>query len=73
MVVKYLNNYQKQSNFTQSEATGPVSLGKKVEAHEIVIYPTEKNGKLAVTTMECYLIQRAKQVAQTRKSPVKRS
>ena len=50
----YLEMRQRDSSLTPSEQEGLKSLLARIKAKEIIIYPTDKSGKLAVTTFENY-------------------
>ena len=56
-VLEYISISSNNSSLTKSEREGMASLKKRIEAQEIIVYPTDKSGKLAVTTYEMYYKQ----------------
>ena len=43
------------SNLTEAETAGKVKLQGRIKAGEIVIFPTDKSGKLVVSTPDTYM------------------
>ena len=48
------NGGVKKNNLTAQQIVGKLKLQKRVRNEEIVIFPTDKSGKLAITTPEIY-------------------
>ena len=56
-IENYISAMARESSLTKSEREGMESLEKRIKAKEIVVYPTDKSGKLAVTSFESYYKQ----------------
>ena len=54
---RYLEEDVKDKILTRSEASGVKKLLKRVKENEIVIYQTDKSGRMALTTPDLYLRQ----------------
>ena len=63
VMLDYLQEQEDCNNFAPSEKRGIKSLRARIEAEEIVVYPTDKSGRLAVTSRSSYSQQGAKHVA----------
>ena len=63
VVSKYVKSVPKVHNLTPRERQGVKKLRKRVKNKEIVIYQTDKSGKLCVATPEAYKRQGDKHVA----------
>ena len=57
VVGKYKASQARNSSLTKSEQGGMESLPRKIQSKEIIVYPTDKPEKLAVTMFQDYLIQ----------------
>ena len=62
VIEEYIASQARNSSLTKSEQEGMERLLSRIEAREIIIYPTDKSGKLAVTTFENYHKQGEKHV-----------
>ena len=56
-MTQYLNQRLETNNLTPAENRVLMKLVKRIQAGEIVVYPTDKSGKLAVATLESYETQ----------------
>ena len=61
-MLDYLQEQEDCNNLTPSEKRGIKSLRARIEAEEIVVYPTDKSGRLAVTSRNSYSQQGEKHV-----------
>ena len=67
VVKTYKAAEQHQTNLTAGEARGLNKLRKRVKDNEIVVYRSDKSGKMCVTTPELYKAQGDKHVAGDKK------
>ena len=62
-MLDYLQHHEDMNNMTDCEKRGVKSLKSKINEKEIIVYPTDKSGRLAVTSVESYSKQGKKHVA----------
>ena len=63
VILDYLQKQEDCNNLTPSEKRGIKSLRARIESEEIIVYPTDKSGRLAVTSRASYSKQGEKHVA----------